>query len=546
MSISIQASTSETVATGSGGGAATSDFMSMGPGQGAGLSAAGTGRIIYNNLTGQFQISENGGAYSDILTTSQVGWTDDGTTVRLTTSTDQVSIGNNTAATNKKLTVEKTGANVGLRHQALAAGDVAEDALVTGDTNSRVSLTVETGGGAVRLGSGSAAEDVALRRTGARALSLDHGAGTSGAFTVTIGAEATTSTVAAVAATTAATVGAALALNGGAGQTSAAGGAASVAGGVGGATGVGGAASVTGGAGGGTSGAGGAASVVGGTPVDGAGGAVSITGANGLAPTANARAGGAVSITAGNGATGVLNGGQVGANVSLTAGAGGINGTGSAAGGTVTATGGAGTGGGAGGAASQVGGAGNGAGAGGLSSVTGGAAGATGAGGAATLAGAAGGATSGAGGIATVRGGAGTAGNGNGGDVNIEPGDAHGSGTNGVVRFQHNGASTTPDVLPRANNEGSIGTAATKWANVFATTVTSGAYGEEEVWADEYADIDTVKNALAAALEPKSFKLADGAWMGRHLAKVAMLTGRLALLSVGVKPGAAPSDVVLA
>ncbi len=71
--------------------------------------------------------------------------------------------------------------------------------------------------------------------------------------------------------------------------------------------------------------------------------------------------------------------------------------------------------------------------AGGAVSLVGGTPGATGVGGAISLTGGAGGATSGTGGAITIAAGAGTAGNANGGAVSVLGGNAHGSGTDGVL-----------------------------------------------------------------------------------------------------------------
>lgn len=73
--------------------------------------------------------------------------------------------------------------------------------------------------------------------------------------------------------------------------------------------------------------------------------------------------------------------------------------------------------------------------AGGAVSITGGTPGATSAGGAVTVTGGAGGATSGTGGAVTIAAGAGTAGNANGGAVSVLGGNAHGSGTDGVLNL---------------------------------------------------------------------------------------------------------------
>jgi len=155
------------------------------------------------------------------------------------------------------------------------------------------------------------------------------------------------------------------------------------------------------------------------------GGSISTTGG---ASTTSGNAGGASTIVGGlAGATGV------GGAASVTGGGGGAtSGTGGAAsivgGAARSAASNA-----VGGAAAITGGIGKGNLAGGAVSATGGVAGTTGAGGAIAVAGGAGGATSGTGGAITVAGGAGTAGNANGGAVSVICGNAHGSGTDGVL-----------------------------------------------------------------------------------------------------------------
>lgn len=161
----------------------------------------------------------------------------------------------------------------------------------------------------------------------------------------------------------------------------------------------------------------------------------------GTSTTSNT-AGGNLGYVAGAGV-----GSGAGGTMSNTGGAGGATGAGGpannvgGAGGATSGTGGAavnqggvGTAGNsAGGAASNIGGAGQGSAAGGAAVSVGGQGGATGVGGAASVTGGAGGATSGTGGAASLVGGAGTAGNANGGDVTVKAGNAHGSGTDGVM-----------------------------------------------------------------------------------------------------------------
>lgn len=71
----------------------TALFFESFPGQTAPVSGPTTGRLRYNNTTGRWQASTQGGAYTDFDTTGDSGWTDDGTLVRLTTITDTVAIG---------------------------------------------------------------------------------------------------------------------------------------------------------------------------------------------------------------------------------------------------------------------------------------------------------------------------------------------------------------------------------------------------------------------------------------------------------------------
>ena len=109
--------------------------------------------------------------------TAPSGWTRDAgppATVRLTTSTDQVAIGTNTATIGRKLTVESTGANLGIRVESLATSDNAMDVHTAPEAQPRLSILAD---GAIRIGGGALVPDVRLRRTGAGMLQLDDGAG---------------------------------------------------------------------------------------------------------------------------------------------------------------------------------------------------------------------------------------------------------------------------------------------------------------------------------------------------------------------------------
>ena len=116
-----------------------------------------------------------------INATSPSGWTDDGTTVRLTTSTDVVSIGNNTGTAGRKLTVTNTGTDYGYRGIGAASGDNILDLVVSGDTNARLAINAN---GDHLWGSGSGVGDARLYRVSAGLLQVDNGAGSAAALSV--------------------------------------------------------------------------------------------------------------------------------------------------------------------------------------------------------------------------------------------------------------------------------------------------------------------------------------------------------------------------
>lgn len=99
----------------------------------------------------------------------EAGWTDAGTFIRLTTSTDQVTVGASATA-GRKLTVVNEGTNLGIRIEALAASDNALDARVGAEGNPRLAIDSD---GAIRLGPGTSAADLRLRRTAASELTVD-------------------------------------------------------------------------------------------------------------------------------------------------------------------------------------------------------------------------------------------------------------------------------------------------------------------------------------------------------------------------------------
>lgn len=74
------------------------DFENIGAIALPAVSAAGNVRIVFDVADNLLKLSQNGGAYVPFGTSvTGGGWTDDGTNVRLTTSTDTVSIGTNSA-----------------------------------------------------------------------------------------------------------------------------------------------------------------------------------------------------------------------------------------------------------------------------------------------------------------------------------------------------------------------------------------------------------------------------------------------------------------
>lgn len=113
------------------------------------------------------------------------GWTDDGTVVRLTTASDDVSIGSNTPVTNRKLSVYNGGTDLGISVVTLASSDNVLETFVSGEANLRFSVN-GTGSHLWGVGGGSAL-DTRLYRSAANTLTLDNGA--AGAATLAPGAD---------------------------------------------------------------------------------------------------------------------------------------------------------------------------------------------------------------------------------------------------------------------------------------------------------------------------------------------------------------------
>lgn len=108
------------------------------------------------------------------------GWTDGGTTVYLTTSTDQVSIGSNTAAAGRALSVWNTsGSLFGLRVTTvdLTTENILDTLCLNGagpdDAAPRFAVN---GAGDLAWGGGAVAPDLRLRRSANKTLTLDDNA----------------------------------------------------------------------------------------------------------------------------------------------------------------------------------------------------------------------------------------------------------------------------------------------------------------------------------------------------------------------------------
>jgi hypothetical protein len=104
------------------------------------------------------------------------GWTDGGTAVYLTTSTDQVSIGSNTPVANRKLSIINTGTDLGIAVTPLATTDNLLESKLAAEANPRFTSDST---GLLQWGPGSSAQDLRVWRNGVLTLQFDNAIGTS-------------------------------------------------------------------------------------------------------------------------------------------------------------------------------------------------------------------------------------------------------------------------------------------------------------------------------------------------------------------------------
>jgi hypothetical protein len=160
------------------------------------FTTAGTGTVSVKTAGGgdgplnldilDLQVNGASGAAGQVLTSNgpgasptwaavpaASGWTDGGTAVYLTTSTDDVSIGSNTPVTNRKLSVYNTGTDLGVSVVTLASTDNVMSTFVSGEANIRYGVD---GSGITSWGAGGAsAPDLRIRRSGTSTLTVDNG-----------------------------------------------------------------------------------------------------------------------------------------------------------------------------------------------------------------------------------------------------------------------------------------------------------------------------------------------------------------------------------
>jgi hypothetical protein len=149
------------------GGSGTAAFFDMTDGDSAAVSAASHGRLRYNVTLNRFEYSQNGGAWSQAFgSASAGGWNDDGTVVRLTTSTDDVAIGTATMSGTEKLRV------VGGVRFELPDND-GSALIILGGGNAYIDIDTTTGSEVMEFG--NATDDPEFRFAGAGNIILTDG-----------------------------------------------------------------------------------------------------------------------------------------------------------------------------------------------------------------------------------------------------------------------------------------------------------------------------------------------------------------------------------
>jgi len=141
------------------------------------LSVLDTGTYALGvDSDGNWKITEDGGTTWSIIAAPGTvsGWTDDGTTVRLTTATDAVGVGTATVIANRQITMKKSGTLTGIAlSDSGAADNLVEHYYISTDANPAFSIV---GDGSMAWGLGGAtAVDTKIGRGAANRLDLGSG-----------------------------------------------------------------------------------------------------------------------------------------------------------------------------------------------------------------------------------------------------------------------------------------------------------------------------------------------------------------------------------